>query len=85
MLTPQQWMLVIGAAFAFVAVVGLGMTLVQGNGGFAWVLIGFAAASSVLAFVMAAGARRAQRESESQPGSQSGSVDPSPERPGPGS
>ncbi|GAB48979.1 hypothetical protein [Mobilicoccus pelagius] len=54
MLTPRLWAFVVGGAFAFVAVAGLGMILLGGEGGFAWVLVGFAAASAAVAFVVAA-------------------------------
>ena len=58
MLTPQRWLVVIGAAFAFVAVAGTVMNLVGGKGAFGWVLVGFAAASALLAFTAYGSSRR---------------------------
>lgn len=49
MLTPQRWALVIGSALGVVAVVGVVQILVQSRGGFAWVIVGAAAISSVVA------------------------------------
>lgn len=61
MLTPQRWALVIGIALAVVAVVGAVMVLLGGQGGGGWVIVGFAAVSSLAAFAVA----RAQRRDES--------------------
>ncbi|WP_040159564.1 hypothetical protein [Mobilicoccus massiliensis] len=61
MLTPQRWALVIGIALAVVALVGAVMVLLGGQGGGGWVIVGFAAVSSLAALTVA----RAQRRGES--------------------
>ncbi|GMA40867.1 hypothetical protein [Mobilicoccus caccae] len=58
MLTPDRWAMVAGLAFALVALFGLGQILLGGEGGFAWVIVGFAVLSAVAAFVVAATQRR---------------------------
>ncbi|MDO5629927.1 MAG: hypothetical protein Q4G43_16555 [Mobilicoccus sp.] len=58
MLTPDRWALVAGVAMAFVALAGTALILIGDEDGFAWVIVGLAALSSLAAFGVAAAQRR---------------------------